>query len=134
MSVAQRRTVLRVCGVVFAILAASDLRELLVVIAGRSSDPAPLVVGHVASGITGVAAAVGLWRGASWASYATIAWGIATALLVATLQPILDLPLDARPGLWGAAAGIMVAALLVARYARGTMKPQSNDVASHRPP
>jgi hypothetical protein len=117
MALVSRRTALRVLGVVFMLLAAQDLIQVADVAAGESDEPQMLVLEHLVCGVVAVTAAVGLWRGARWASYAALGWGICTAALLLTLTPLLDLPPESRSGMWAGVAGVLVFVVLVAWYA-----------------
>lgn len=101
----------RLLGVLFGLSAASDLVQVAGVLAGRVSQPATLATEHALAGLAGAAAAVGLWRGARRAAGAVAAWGLFTTVLLLTLPAVLDLPPEARPGIWlGAAITVLVAA------------------------
>jgi hypothetical protein len=111
----------RVLGVLFALSAASDLVQVAGVLAGRVSQPAALAAEHALAGLAGAAAAVGLWRGARWAAGAVAAWGLFTTVLLLTLPAVLDLPREARPGIWLGAAitGLVAAAVALWAWRRG---------------
>ena len=115
----------RLLGVLFGAFAASDLSQVAEVLTGHASQPTPLAIEHALAGAAGGAAAVGLWRGARWTAAAVVAWGLATAVLLATLPAVLGLPREARPGIWTGAAIVLLITLAVTRYAwrRGRRPP-----------
>ena len=106
----------RLLAAIFAAFSASDLSQVIQVLAGRAQQPTALAAEHALAGLVGAAAAVGLWRGARWAAGAVVVWGLVTAIMIATLPALLGLPREARPGIWAAAAVVLALALLVARY------------------
>jgi hypothetical protein len=65
-----------------------------------------------------VGAAWGTWRNARWGSMACVLYGLVTAGMLAALPRLLDLPADARPGIWSGAALVLLFALSVAWYLR----------------
>lgn len=107
----------RLLAALFAAFSASDLWQVIQVLAGRAQQPTALAAEHALAGLVGATAAVGLWRGARWAAGAVVAWGLLTAVMIATLPALLGLPREARSGIWAAAAVVLALALLVARFA-----------------
>jgi len=104
--------------VFFAVVAASDLWQVAAFLGGVNDEPALLVVLHSIIGLLGAAAALALWRRSPAAVGLIAAWGVLTAALLVSLTVVLDLPPEARPGLWGSAAAVLVAAGLAAGYVR----------------
>jgi hypothetical protein len=68
---------------------------------------------HLAVALCSFAAAFGLWRRASWAPLAVVAWGITCAAMIVLLEPLHFADGSDRASLWqGAAAVLVVAAIL----------------------
>ena len=111
--------------IVFALLAANALLQVLLALLGRSDDPAALTALQALVGGTGTAAAWGSWSGARWSPFAALAYGIATAALLGVLPALLDLSPDARPGIWTGAAIMLLFGILAARYLRRSTQPGS---------
>jgi hypothetical protein len=109
---------MRILGVVFAIAAASDAWNVGTVLLGWNEEPWVIVGIHVMIFVIALACAVGLWRGKRWATPAVVLWGVATALFIVSLGPLLVLEPAARGGLWVGAAAVLVFAFAVAAYAR----------------
>jgi len=104
--------------VIFAALALNAWAQVLLVPLGRTSDPLPLVVLQALIGASGLAAAWGSWTAARWAPAAALGYGLVTGGMLVTLGPLLDLPVDARPGLWTGAGAIVAGAGAAAWYLR----------------
>lgn len=109
---------MRILGVVFACAAASDVWNVGTVLVGWNEEPWVIVGIHVMIFVLAVACAVGLWRGRRWATPAVVLWGVATALFIVSLGPLLALESAERGGLWVGAATVLVFAFAVAAYAR----------------
>jgi hypothetical protein len=115
---ATRRIGLRILAVLFAVQALNGLGQSVPELLGAADDPMSLTLLQLGSGITALAAAIGSWRGARWAPWASIVWGVVNGALLAALQPILDLPLEARPSLLVAAAVVFICGVAFAWYLR----------------
>ena len=121
---ATRRLGPRILAGLFALLASNGLWQSIPELFGANDDPLSLTLLQLGSGITALVAAIGSWRGARWAPWASIAWGVVNGTLLAALGPILDLPPEARPTLVGIAAGILLCGLAFAWYLhRATSAP-----------
>jgi hypothetical protein len=107
---------LTLLALLFTLASLSHAWQLASVALGWNDEPAPLTVAHAVALAAGVTAAYGAWTGARWAPWGALAWGAATAALLASLGPVLDLPDEARPGLLGSAAGTLAVAALIAWY------------------
>lgn len=104
--------------VVFALLALNALAQVVLVPLGRSDDPAALTALQALIGAAGAVAAAGSWAGARWSPAAALAYGLLTAGMVLALGPLLELPAEARGGLWVGAAALLLLALWSAWYLR----------------
>ena len=104
--------------VVFALLALNAWGQVVLVPLRRSDDPAALTALQALVGAAGAAAAWGSWSGARWAPAAAAAHGTVTAGMLLALGPLLDLPADARGGLWLGAAVVLLFALWSVWYLR----------------
>ena len=111
--------------IIFAALALNAWVQVLLVALGRGDDPAALVAMQVLVGVTGLAAAWGSWRGARWAPAAALAYGIATAAMLVSLGPLLDLPAEARPGILAGAAAMLAGAGAGAWYLRRSQRTRT---------
>jgi hypothetical protein len=107
-----------VLAVVFALFALNALAQVALVPLGRTDDPAALTALQALIGAAGGAAAWGSWAGRRWAPVAAALYGLATAAMLAALGPLLGLDPDARGGLWGGAAGVLLFGLAAAWYLR----------------
>lgn len=82
------------------------------------TSPVPVIAFQFAVALTSTFAAIGTWRRASWAVRAIVAWGVLGATFVALLQPLLDLPLEALPGLLAGSVMVLAMAAIFAWYVR----------------
>jgi len=89
----------------------------------HGGDPRALNAEHGIVCLTGLAAAYGLWRGARWTPPVLAINGLATAVLVVSLGPLLQLDPAARNGLWFGAATIILLFAAAVWYARRTCHP-----------
>jgi membrane protease YdiL (CAAX protease family) len=80
-------------------------------------DPQPLVVEHLIVLVFGLIAAYGLWRGQRWAPLMLALYGLAIAVLIVSLGPLLALEGAARNGLWTGAATMLLLTALAVWYA-----------------
>lgn len=107
---------------VLVLLAANALVQGLGALVGWRDDPARLIAFQLASGSTALAAALGTWRGARWAPYLAVAYGVITAVMIASLGPMLALDDAERAGLPAGAAAVLVVALCLAWGIRRTQR------------
>jgi len=114
----RRRPVTIIQSVVFGLLAINASWEVVTAVFGAEDDPTPLVMMQCVVCIVAAATAWGIWRQAAWAWKAAIAYGVVTAGMLLTLPLLLELPAEARSGIWGGAAGIMLFAVLCAVWLR----------------
>ena len=105
--------------IVFALLALNAWAQVIFSLAGRTSDPWPLVILQTLVGATAATAAVGCWRVRSWAGAAALGYGVVGATLVAALGPLLDLAAEDRAGLVTGAMLVLLFGLWAAWYLRG---------------
>ena len=106
----------------FTLFALNALAQVVPALAGRSDDPAALSLLQVAIGLTSLAAARGSWTGARWGPVAALLCGLSTATMLVALGPLLDLPADARGGLWAGAGAVLAFGLGAAWYLRRTRR------------
>ena len=119
----RRRPVGRtVLAVVFALLGLSAWWQVVGDLMDRSNEPLTVTGLQVIVGATALATAWGSWVGARWAPVLALLYGVITGGMVASLGPLLDLPADARQGLWTGAAVILVFSLLCAWWLRRSLR------------
>ena len=106
-----------VVAVLFAITGLNALRQAVPWF-GEHAPPV-LAAMQAVVGITALATAWGSWTGARWASLAAIAWGLSGAILLALVPFVLQLPLEARGGIWAGCVFAVLIAVVVAWYLRG---------------
>jgi hypothetical protein len=106
----------------FVLLAANALVQGIGALVGWRDDPALLITFQLASGASALAAAVGTWRGARWAPYLATAYGAITAVMIASLGPLLALDDAERAGLPAGAAAVLLVALCLAWGIRRTQR------------
>ena len=117
---------------IFGVLAVIDLAQVLLALLGQSDSPSALIALHFGTGAAAAATCWGSWRRMRWTPIAAVAYGaIATALLLA-LPSLLDLPLEARAGLRGGAAAVLLFALLSAAYFRADSRQRARQVSHER--
>jgi hypothetical protein len=98
----------RILSVLFALLAAADVIQLIQAALGEHPDPFVLLLVHALTGVLAAVAAVGLWLGRSWAPAVVLGWGGVMAAMLVAMGPLLDEPRETWPGLWLAAAIVAV--------------------------
>jgi hypothetical protein len=81
-------------------------------------DPWLLTLEYAVVCVTGLIAGYGVWRGRRWGPAALAVNGLTTAVLVVSLEPILNLPAEARRGLWIGAGGIALFTAAAVWYTR----------------
>lgn len=114
----RRSRIRHVLAALFVLLGANAWVQVLLALFGEGDDPPALMLFQTAVGAAAAAAAWGAWRGERWAPLASVVYGVVTAGMLVALAPILDLPPDARPGLWSGAALVLLFALAIAWYLR----------------
>src|SRR5215204_4941427 len=114
----RRSRVRAALAVLFVLLGLNAWTQVVLDLTGRADEPPPLIALQALVGALAAAAAWGTWRNARWASIACVLYGLVTAGMVAALVPILDLPREARPGIWSGAALVLLFAFAVAWYLR----------------
>lgn len=119
----RRRPVGRtVLAVVFALLGLSAWWQVVGDLMDRSNEPLMITGLQLIVGATALATAWGSWVGARWAPVLALLYGVITGGMVASLGRILDLPADARQGLWTGTAVIAVFSLLSAWWLRRSLR------------
>ena len=116
-------------GVIFGVLAVIDLAQVLLALLGQSDAPSTLVALHFGSGMAAAATCWGSWRRMRWTPIAAVAYGALTAALLLALPSLLNLPLEARAGLRGGAAAVLLFALLGAAYFRADTRQRARQVS-----
>jgi hypothetical protein len=111
-----------VLAVVFVLFALNAWMQVVLVPLGRSGDPPALTLLQSVVGTAAAIAAWGSWRGTRWAPWAALAYGIVTAGMLAVLGPLLELPMDARRGIWWGAAVMLLFGGFAAWYLQRTMR------------
>ena len=112
-----------VVAVLFAVTGLNALRQAVPWFGEH--EPPSLAAMQALVGITALATAWGSWTGARWASLAAIAWGLAAAILLALVPFVLQLPPEARGGIWAGCAFAMVIAVGTAWYLRHSTTTRS---------
>jgi O-antigen ligase len=107
-----------VLSVLYVLLAVNGLGQALLAVLPHASEPRALAVMQLVVGTLASAVAWGCWRMRRWTSFAAIAYGIATGAMIASLGPLLDLPPEARGGLWVGAVTVLLFGLLTAWLVR----------------
>lgn len=107
---------------VFGLLALNAWGQVLLVALHRSDDPPMLTGLQFGVGLAAAATAWGAWRRTRWASGAAIAFGVMTASMLTALPSLLQLPAEARRGLWIGAVAVMLFASLSAAYFRSARR------------
>jgi hypothetical protein len=97
----------------FALLAVNALKEVF-----WSDSPPMLRALQALTGATAAATTWGAWTGARWSPPLAAIYGFVAGGMVASLGPMLDLPVEERGGLWVGAAVILVFSLACAWYLR----------------
>jgi hypothetical protein len=111
-----------VLAVVFVLLAGNAWAQVVLVPFGRTDDPPALTALQAIVGATALAAAWGSWRVARWAPAAALLHALATAGMLLSLGPLLDLPADARGGIHWGAGGILLLGACAAWYMRRAVR------------
>ena len=114
----RRSRIRHLIAALFVLLGLNAWWQVVLALLGDGGDPQALILLQLVVGATAAAAAWGAWRGARWAPRASVLYGGVTAGMLVALAPILDLPPDARPGLWSGAALVLLFALAIAWYLR----------------
>jgi peptidoglycan/LPS O-acetylase OafA/YrhL len=120
----RRRAIGRiVIALLFALLTVNALME-----AFDPDGPPSLRALQAVVGVLALATTWGAWSGARWSYAAATAYGFAAGGMVASLGPMLDMPLEERDGLWIGAAMILVFSLACAWFLRRMTRRPSVDV------
>ena len=114
----RRSRVRNLIAALFALLAINAWWQAVLHVLHRAEDPPEMILLQSAVGAVATAAAWGAWRDAAWAPPAALLYGLVTAGMLVALAPILDLPSEARPGLWSGAALVLLFAVAIAWYLR----------------
>ena len=114
----RRSRIRHVLAAFYVLLGVNAWTQAVLALVRGDGDPPSLILLQALVGTAAAAAAWGAWRGARWAPLASVLYGVVTAGMLVALAPILDLPPDARPGLWSGAALVLLFALAIAWYLR----------------
>jgi peptidoglycan/LPS O-acetylase OafA/YrhL len=119
-----RRSIGRiVIALLFALLTVNALME-----AFEQDVPPTLRALQALVGVLALATTWGAWSGARWSYAAATAYGFAAGGMVASLGPMLDMPLEERDGLWLGAAVILVFSLACAWFLRRATRRANVDI------
>ena len=77
------------------------------VVLGQGTEPAIVFAGHLVCLVLAIICAAAIWRRRLWAWRSVVAYGVALAILILSLGPALQLPSDARVGLWISAGSVV---------------------------
>jgi len=110
---------------VFALLALNAWAQVAEVVLRRATMPLALSLFQLSSGAAAYAASVGTFRRRPWAWKASLAWGLITAVMIASLEALLDLPPDSRGGLVTGAISCLLVGGGLALYLRSVIKPET---------
>jgi hypothetical protein len=109
-----------IVAVLFALLSLNAFLEVV------SSDSPPMLRALQALvGATAAATAWGAWTGARWSPVLATLYGLIAGGMVASLGPMLDMPVEERGGLWVGAVVILVVSLACAWYLRRATRSKS---------
>ena len=122
-----------VLGVIFGVLALVDWAQVLLALVRPSDNPSALVALHFGTGAAAGATCWGSWRRARWTPIAAVVYGALTGALLLALPSLLNLPLEARAGLRGGAAAVLLFSLLTAAYFRADARQSSRQISTERP-
>ena len=107
-----------VVAVIFSLFALNAWAQVADNLIFGSSDPATLTLLQALVGSTALLAALGSWWGAPWAPAAALAYGVATAVMLVLLGPLLDLRQEETRGVWMGAMSIALLSVGLAWYLR----------------
>ena len=112
--------------VIAVLVIAIALLHLLQAINGviGGGDPQMLVLEHLDVTIFSLIAAYAIWTGKRWAPWALAVAGVAVAVLIASLGPLLNMNAVERRGLWTGAGSMLVFTALGVWYLARRVKPQ----------
>jgi hypothetical protein len=121
---AMRRSPARILiSAIFLLLTLNAVRE-----AFWSDGPPTLRILQALMCVIAAATTWGAWSGARWASASATLYGFVTAGMLVSLEPMLDLPADARGGLWTGAGVVLLFSLACAWFLRRLTRRASMDV------
>jgi hypothetical protein len=119
-SVARRPVGRIIVAALFALLAVNALKEVF-----WSDSPPMLRALQALVGASAAATTWGAWTGARWSPALAAIYGVVAGGMVASLGPMLDLPVEERGGLFVGATVILVFSLACAWYLRRAGKRAS---------
>jgi hypothetical protein len=113
-----------IVAVLFALLSLNAFLEVV------SSDSPPMLRALQALvGATAAATAWGAWTAARWSPVLATLYGLTAGGMVASLGPMLDMPVEERGGLWVGAVVILVVSLACAWYLRWATRSKSAEAS-----
>jgi peptidoglycan/LPS O-acetylase OafA/YrhL len=119
-----RRSIGRILiAALFALLGVNALHETF-----WSDSPPTLRALQAVVGTLALTTTWGAWSGARWSYAPATAYGFVAAGMVASLGPMLDMPVEERGGLWVGAAVVLVFSLACAWFLRRATRRDSVDV------
>ena len=116
----------------FGVLALIDWAQVFLALLGHNDNPSTLIALHFATGTAAAATCWGSWRRTRWTPIAAVAYGALTAALLLALPSLLHLPLDARAGLRGGSAAVLLFALLSAAYFRADSRRRARQISTEQ--
>jgi hypothetical protein len=108
--------------VTFGLFALNAWMQVVLVPLGHSGDPPALTLLQALVGTAAAFTAWGSWSGRRWAPWAALVYGFTTAGMLVALGPLLELPVDARRGIWWGALIVLLFAGFAAWYLRRTTR------------
>lgn len=121
--VAPRRLGVRSIAVLLVALGINALVQVPRFVPGWGNDPGLLSLEQLVVGLVGVTAGATAWRHRSSAWILTIAWGVATCILLLSLAPLLDLEPEAAVGIRYGTLVIVAITAWFAWYLRRVLAP-----------
>jgi hypothetical protein len=109
--------------IVFALLAVDAWRQVVADGLIAAHEPRTLTALKIVVGSAAVAASWGSWAGKRWAPAAALGWGIAVALMLVSLEPVLGLGAQARRGLWTGAMVLLAFSVFAAWWIGRVVRP-----------
>jgi hypothetical protein len=120
-----RRSVGRVVlAAVFALLALNAFWQVGLGVWGEGEPPLITAL-QALVGAAAASAGYGSWIGARWAPAIAALYGVIGGGMIVSLGPVLDLPAEARTGLWTGGAVVLVFGLGSAWWLRRSLRTAS---------
>jgi peptidoglycan/LPS O-acetylase OafA/YrhL len=111
-----------VIALLFVALALSAWQQVFDDVRNASNEPLAITALQTLIGALAALTSWGAWIGARWSAWLAAAYGIATAVMLVSLGPLLAMPVEERGGLLFGAAVVLVITLPCAWYLRRTTR------------